>query len=143
MKKLLIPFFILFIILFFSCTSSKTNDTNKNNQNIDSSLIQKNQKKSLKSSSKKSTYEVLKKQILGVWAFKSDLVTDFEIRKDSIYYIDQDKSYKYFLTKDDTLIIYFNGYTTKNLITIKKDNLMMLDSDTNQLMIKNNSISTD
>jgi len=67
--------------------------------------------------------------MLGVWSTKDDLVQDFEIRKDSIYYIDQEKSYKYVLTKDDTLITYFDGYTNKSKVIVRKDTLILRGTD--------------
>jgi len=80
-----------------------------------------------------------KKQLLGVWLTKADLVQDFEIRKDSIYYIDQEKSYKYVLTKADTLIIYFDGFINKSKVIIRKDTLILAGDNTDFLYEINNT----
>jgi len=74
----------------------------------------------------------IKKQIQGVWGIKGETVNDFKIGKDSIFYIDQERSYKYFFSKEDTLIIHFDGYiekfkivmhTTDTMITINTDSI--------------------
>lgn len=66
---------------------------------------------------------VYKKQILGAWMPKN-APEGICIYKDSIYYATYFKSFKYTLTKDDTLIIYFNGNIDKGKVLLKGDTLI-------------------
>jgi|GEM_PF-3402446 hypothetical protein len=74
---------------------------------------------------------VVKKRILGIWAVRGDtVVNDFKIEEDSIYYIDQEKYYKYFLTKEDTLIINVGGFLEKYKILIPHaDTMIWVNTD--------------
>jgi hypothetical protein len=72
----------------------------------------------------------LKKQILGFWMPK-DAPEGIEILKDSVYYVTNFKSYKYTLTKDDTLIIDFGGYLSKSKVLLNKDTLIWKGESTN------------
>ncbi len=71
----------------------------------------------------------LKKQILGFWMPK-DEPEGIEILKDSIYYATVFKSYKYILTKDDTIIINFDGFISKSKVLLNKDTLIWKSENT-------------
>jgi hypothetical protein len=68
--------------------------------------------------------------ILGVWGLKGEPVNDFKIEKDSIYYIDYEKYYKYTLTKEDTLVIYFDGFIEQYKILMSgRDTMFTINRD--------------
>jgi hypothetical protein len=80
--------------------------------------------------SNESTHNNIEKQILGFWIAKGE-PSGFQIRKDSIYYAEEFKSYKYILTKNDTLVIYFDGYVNKSKIVMNNtDTLITIGQDT-------------
>jgi hypothetical protein len=121
MKKLIIILPVC-IILFYGCNYSKSNNTTLNADSVSLGKNKNNTRSSLSDTDKSNR---LKKQIFGVWLIKGETATDFEIRKDSIYYIGQNKSFKYILTKDDTLVIYFDGYINKSKVLVNKDTLIL------------------
>ena len=57
-------------------------------------------------------------RLLGVWGFKKGDNAVFEIKSDSIYYLDVMSSVKYSAT-NDSLIFYFDGfrYNTKHRVS--------------------------
>ncbi|OWP82740.1 hypothetical protein BWK59_14250 [Flavobacterium davisii] len=62
----------------------------------------------------------------GIWINDDNPV--FEINKDSIYYIDEDKSYKYILT-DNTIKIYFDNYTYQGIVDFKNNKKTLIIKD--------------
>lgn len=115
--KLSIPI-ILFTFIFFSCNN--LSKENKKKMVKDSTeLVDTVKTNKVKKVSKKNN-------LLGIWNIDDEPV--FEIRIDSIYYIDNDRSYKYKL-KDSIIFIYYDDFTYKGTISLKKSKqLIMKDS---------------
>jgi hypothetical protein len=103
-------FFILsFVVLIFSCSPN-----NQSKDNTSDSTISPN----------KPIQDKLETKILGIW---TDGTTDnaaFEIRKDSIFYVDQLLTFKYSIDKDSIQINY-NDWVFKSKIFIQKDTLFL------------------
>jgi len=70
----------------------------------------------------------LKKQLLGSWTDESSENALFEVKQDSIYYIDQFKSYKYNLIKDSISIVY-DDFTFEGQVQFKKDTLILTTNE--------------
>jgi hypothetical protein len=70
----------------------------------------------------------LKDSLIGIWTDGSDANATFDIRRDSIYYVDQFASYKYSLTADSIKIMYDDGPERFKVYFIK-DTLIMDSKD--------------
>ena len=60
------------------------------------------------------------KEIQGIWASSEEENALFNIKGNSIYYVEHPESRVTYEIKKDTFIIYYEGFTTKNII-IKLD----------------------
>ena len=64
------------------------------------------------------------KLIEGIWAENEGENALFLIEKDSIFYFDSDERV-YYVYKNDSLQIYYDGYTAKNLVNkLNQDSLV-------------------
>jgi len=112
MKKYLI---LLFVVSFYSCSTPKEKG---------------NSKDTLKSTEKIETLKnvnesnIDNKKITGIWTDGNSENATFDIRKDSIYYVEQFKSYKYSLT-NDSIKIHYPDFTYSAKIYFLKDTLVM------------------
>lgn len=70
-----------------------------------------------------------KGNLWGIWGNEGSENAIFDIKTDSIYYVDEMRSYKYSLV-GDTIIIYYPDYSYKSKVRIKGDTLIM-DSEVN------------
>ena len=66
--------------------------------------------------------------IVGIWADEEQPI--FEIKKDSIYYIDSDKSFKYEVT-DSVLTIFFDSYTYSGIIKQENEQTLLIKDSLN------------
>lgn len=66
--------------------------------------------------------------ILGIWTDGSSENASFDIRKDSIYYVDQFATYKYSIA-GDSIKIYYPGWTFTGAISLSKDTLIIASED--------------
>jgi hypothetical protein len=66
--------------------------------------------------------------LAGVWTDGSSENATLDIRKDSIYYVDQSASYKYSLSNDSIKIIY-PDWTFTGAVIFNKDTLVMASED--------------
>ena len=67
-------------------------------------------------------------KILGIWTDGTTENATFDIRKDSIFYVDQFESYRYLLKKD-SINVYYSDYTYSAKVYFKKDTLIMDSKD--------------
>lgn len=67
-------------------------------------------------------------KILGIWTDGSTENATFDIRKDSIYYVDQFKAYSYSL-KEDSIKIHYSDFNYAAKIHFLKDTLVMDSKD--------------
>ena len=67
-------------------------------------------------------------KLLGIWTEGSSGNATFDIRKDSIYYVDQFATYKYSLT-GDSIKIYYPDWTFTGAISFSKDTLRIAYED--------------
>ena len=75
------------------------------------------------------TYNVSPKNLFGVWFTERGDNAIFNISADSIYYVDNLRSYKYEI-RADTLKINFDGWISKSLIVkLTTDSLILMDFD--------------
>ncbi|HVW95201.1 MAG TPA: hypothetical protein VHA56_04495 [Mucilaginibacter sp.] len=68
------------------------------------------------------------KKAIGVWTNGNSANATFEIKEDSIYYVDQFKSYKYLISKD-SIHIYYPDYIYGARFYFRKDTLIMDSQD--------------
>ncbi|MDI9366511.1 MAG: hypothetical protein QM541_16260 [Flavobacterium sp.] len=108
-------FFALFSLGFLSCNSAQV-DSKKSA--TDSLTYPAETQKTVAITSD------LKDKILGIWGNDYSENAVFEIRKDSIYYVDQFETYKYIL-KDSIITIFYRDYTDSSMLSFKKDTLVM------------------
>ncbi|MBV9986345.1 MAG: hypothetical protein JO301_01590 [Chitinophagaceae bacterium] len=66
----------------------------------------------------------IKKKVLGIWTTEGAENAVFDIRTDSIYYVDQFVSYKYELT-DSVITINYPDGTFRGIIRFKKDTMLI------------------
>ena len=71
---------------------------------------------------KPSTFQ--KDQLIGIWISPQSDNPTLEIGKDSIYYINHDKSYKY-VVKEDSIKIYYEDFIYSAKTYFYKDTLVM------------------
>jgi hypothetical protein len=64
----------------------------------------------------------------GVWTDGSSENATLDIRKDSIYYVDQSASYKYSLSNDSIKILY-PDWTFTGAVIFNKDTLVIASED--------------
>jgi len=69
-----------------------------------------------------------KTQILGIWTDSTSDNAVFDIRKDSIYYVDRSETYKYELD-DNTITIHYPDYAYTGEVHFIKDTLVMNSKD--------------
>lgn len=67
-------------------------------------------------------------KILGIWTDGSSANASFDIRKDSIYYVDLFATYKYSLN-GDSIKIYYPDYTFTGTISLSNDTLTISSED--------------
>jgi hypothetical protein len=67
----------------------------------------------------------LKKKLLGSWTDGNTENAVFEVKQDSIYYMEQFKSYKYSLNRDSISIVY-DDFTFEGQIQFINDTLIMI-----------------
>jgi hypothetical protein len=65
-----------------------------------------------------------KEKILGTWTDSTSPNALFEIRKDSIYYVDQATSYPYILYRD-TIKINYGDHVLTGLVVFNKDTMIV------------------
>lgn len=112
--KLIVTLLLLFVS-FLSCNLFQS-DNKKSN--FDSSVFATKTKQiEVKASS-------LKDKILGIWGNEYSENAVFEIRRDSIYYVDQFKTYKYII-KDSTITIFYPDYIDSSKLSFRKDTMVM------------------
>ena len=68
--------------------------------------------------------EINKLEVFGIWTDGSSENANFEIRKDSIYYVDQFASYKYSLSSDSIKILY-TDWTFTGAVSFTKDTMII------------------
>lgn len=67
-------------------------------------------------------------KLLGVWGPSKSENASFRIEKDSIYYPEHFKSYKYTISKD-SIFIEYDGWTYKGIFYFKNDSLVLKSQD--------------
>ena len=108
-------FFALFSLGFLGCNSAQVDSKKSATDSLTYSA--ETQKTVAKTSD-------LKDKILGIWGNEYSENAVFEIRNDSIYYVDQFKTYKYKL-KDSTITIFYHDYKDSSKLSFVKDTLVM------------------
>lgn len=97
--------FVLGLALSISCSAKNKTATKIDNKAIDVSNIQ------------------------GIWTNGQTDNATFRIKKDSIYYVDNFKSFKYEISSD-TLIIKFDGYNdVSKILKIDNDSLILFKNN--------------
>jgi hypothetical protein len=73
--------------------------------------------------------QVLPENLKGTWFRDKESNAVFDVSSDSVYYVDNLKSYKYEISSD-TLLIDLDGWTSKSLILkLTRDSLTLMDLD--------------
>ena len=68
--------------------------------------------------------EITNDKIMGIWTTGESRNATFEIKSNSIYYVDNFKDYRYELN-NDTIEIKYSDYTYRAKIFLKNDTLIM------------------
>lgn len=97
-------FFSTLLIFFLSCNNQDSAPTQKNLLN-----------------------DSLKNSLLGKWGGLGENEPVWEIKKDSIYYYEEGKSYYYFILRGDFIIKRLNSSVALKNIHVYKDTLFFLD----------------
>ncbi|MFL5741026.1 MAG: hypothetical protein ACJ75B_12465 [Flavisolibacter sp.] len=71
---------------------------------------------------------VSRKALMGFWTYEPSLKPLFEIREDSIYYVDHSVSYTYFL-KRDTILIQYPDWNFRARVKLEKDHLEIVSEN--------------
>lgn len=115
---------ILLTVIFAGCNSGQNTVT------IEDSLVMKDTTKRIKKAVEAigQRTDGSNSNLLGAWTDGSSENASFEIRKDSIYYVDQFATYKYSLT-GDIIKIYYPDWTFTGAINFSKDTLTIASED--------------
>jgi hypothetical protein len=76
-----------------------------------------------------------KSKMLGVWKLEGDENPTFEIKKDSIYYIDQGEMYSY-KTNKDSIVIFYKDFIYKGIYTMEKGKLILIEGTNKSIYFK-------
>jgi len=109
--------FIFMVIIYCSCNNVVQKSTNLNNT---SKIINKH----VSVDKIKTSSNIIEEKIIGIWTDGSPENATFDIRKDSIYYVDDFESFKYFL-RGDIIEIHYSDFIYKAKVYFKKDTLVM------------------
>jgi hypothetical protein len=123
MAKKLLPATLL--ILFVACNSEQ------NTKTIQDSTITKDTSKLIRKASVQAVDNSKKtnqSNLLGIWTDGSSENATFDIKKDSIYYVDQFASYKYSL-RADSIKINYPDYTFAGAVSFSKDTMIIASED--------------
>jgi len=108
-------------ILFAGC------NTGQDTKAIPDSTITKDTTKQIKQATIKANDNTnqtnLSKQ-LGIWTDGSSENATFDIKKDSIYYVDQFTTYKYSL-REDSIKIFYPDWTFAGAVSFSKDTMII------------------
>lgn len=108
---------IFLLLMFVSC-----NGVNSEKNGRDSSKIINKTSELIKNELKVTSN--LKQKVLGIWGGDYSENAVFEIRKDSIYNIDQFKTFKYSL-EDSTITIFYTDFVYSGKLSFVKDTMVM------------------
>jgi len=112
---------ILFLSIgaaLLSCESNLDSVPERKSKNPDSVLS----RRAIRS--KAAATETPDKKLVGIWTDGSSENASFEIKNDSIQYLDPFEEYKY-ERYGDSIIIYYSDFTYKGKISFVKDTLVM------------------
>ena len=116
---------ILFLSLaagLFSCGSNVHTSNKVTSANADSALS----RQAL--AGKATATETADKKLIGIWTDGSSENASFEIKSDSIQYLDPFEEYKYD-RYGDSIVIYYSDYIYKGRIFLVKDTLVMKSNE--------------
>ncbi|MBC7722865.1 MAG: hypothetical protein H7068_12630 [Pedobacter sp.] len=108
---------ILLLLVLISCNTTKSENNTEDSSKIVGNTTQ------LVKNEQQSTCR-LKEKVLGIWADGSSENASFEIRLDSIYYVDHFASYKYKII-DSTITIHYPDFVSVAKLTFIKDTMVM------------------
>ncbi|GAB3913882.1 hypothetical protein [Mucilaginibacter boryungensis] len=117
----------LLIICCFSCS----NPVNKHSSNDTVSVSKFDGKEKVdggKDSSNDIRVSTLHNKMIGIWTAGESENATFDMRKDSVYYVDQFSTYKYTLKKDSITFFYSDG-PQKFKIYFVRDTMVMENKD--------------
>lgn len=105
-------------LFFLACIISCQNMGKKTNNSKPISIVQQNT----------NTNDNKENSIIGVWKLEGEESPNFELRADSIYYVDHDKSYKYLITKD-SIFIFYDDWTYRGCYVLQDNQLVIKEGD--------------
>ena len=114
--------YFLFFLLILSCNSNTIKNSVDSNLNNSIKLIDSNSQTDINVQKSKD------KSILGVWQLVDEENPVFEIKKDSIFYIDQFTNYKY-STNENSITIFYTDNVYKGVFTLINDTLWIKNDD--------------
>jgi hypothetical protein len=117
---------VLILILFFifSCNSNKSSSDEENK----SQPIVRGKYEGTASLLSDTVVHTHNSDLYGLWTDGSTENATFEIRKDSIYYVEQFAAYKYVLD-EDFITIYYPDTTYRGRLKIVDDELEIVSED--------------
>ncbi|HZH95694.1 MAG TPA: hypothetical protein VEY06_07405 [Flavisolibacter sp.] len=113
------------IILLSACNFEQNTDTIKDSTITKDTLTQIEKAPIQVDDNAKQTNQ---SDLSGVWTDGSSENATLDIRKDSIYYVDQSASYKYSLSNDSIKILY-PDWTFTGAVIFNKDTLVIASED--------------
>lgn len=114
----------LLVILFAACNFVQKDTIQDNTRTKDTTKEIKQTVSKVANNAKQSNYS----KLLGIWTDGNSENAVFDIRKDSIYYVDQFATYRYSLT-GDTITIFYPDWTFTGAISFSKDTLIIASED--------------
>lgn len=81
----------------------------------------------------KDSLSPVNNKLIGIWTDGRTENATFDIRKDSIYYVEQMKSYRY-STRGDSIKIYYEDYTFNANVYFIKDTLAISSEEGGQIL---------
>jgi hypothetical protein len=112
-------------LLFFLCTTLSISCSNVNSNSSEDSIK--------KDTIQKTQANQINDLIIGVWGI--DEQPSFEIKNDSIFYIDSDKSYKYSIS-DSNITIFYEDFIYKGIINVRGDKTLIIKDSLNTNIYK-------
>ncbi len=113
------------LILFVACNSEQ------NAKTIQDSTIPKDSSEQISKAflqAVDNAQQTDRLKLFGIWTDGSTENATFDIRKDSIYYVDHFATYKYSLT-DDRIKIFYSDWTFTGAVVFSKDTMMIVSED--------------
>jgi len=77
-----------------------------------------------------------KAQLIGIWTDRTTENATFQITRDSVYYVDSDKTFMYKIKNDSIVIDYIEFSGSYKILKLNEDSLVLGDKETKTIFTK-------